>query len=117
MGTKLNEYLQDEGRPKNARSAARRAAFAQAYGLAADLIELRLGIGLTQQDLAARCGIAQSEISRIERGVVHPTDTTWVRLAEALGADVRIVARSERVSPRSSTRRPRTRAAAGAATS
>lgn len=95
MGTKLTEYLENEGRPKTAASAARREQFGAAYTLAADLIELRRKLGLTQQELAARTGIAQSEISRIERGAIHPTDTTWARLAAALGAEIRIVQRPE----------------------
>lgn len=95
MGTKLTDYLQNEGRPKTAASAVRRDAFGRAYTLAADLIELRQKLGLTQQELAARTGIAQSEISRIERGAIHPTDTTWARLAAALGGEVRIVQRPE----------------------
>ena len=48
-------------------------------------------------------GVAQSEISRIERGSVHPTDTTWSRLAAALGAEVRLVAVP--AAPRAAARR------------
>jgi XRE family transcriptional regulator, regulator of sulfur utilization len=91
MGTTLSDYMENEGSPKTPRSAARRDVFARAYTLAADLIELRQRLGMTQQDLATRSGVAQSEISRIERGVVHPTDSTWVRLAAALDAEVRLV--------------------------
>jgi transcriptional regulator with XRE-family HTH domain len=110
MGTKLTDYLQNEGRPKTAASAARREALARAYTLAADLIELRQKLGLTQQELADRTGIAQSEISRIERGAIHPTDTTWARLAAALGGEVRIVERPQ--AARSSTTSRRTAMAA-----
>lgn len=95
MGTKLTDYLQNDGRPKTAASAARREVLALAYTLASDLIERRQKLGLTQQQLAARTGVAQSEISRIERGAIHPTDITWARLAAALGAEVRIVERPE----------------------
>jgi len=91
MGTKLREYIEGEGRPKTPESVRRRQDLARAYTLAVDLIELRQGQGLTQQQLADRSGVAQSEISRIERGVVHPTDTTWARLAEAVSAEVRMV--------------------------
>ncbi len=102
MGTKLVDYLENDGRPKTAASAARREALGRAYTLAADLIELRQKLGLTQQELATRTGIAQSEISRIERGAIHPTDTTWARLAAALGGEVRIVQRPEPVPVRTS---------------
>lgn len=46
----------------------------------------RTDLGLTQQDLAARCGIAQGNLSDIERGrTTFPT--AWVRraLAQELG--------------------------------
>lgn len=91
MGTKLRDYLEGEGRPKTAVAARRRQDLARAYTLAVDLIELRHSQGLTQQELADRSGVAQSEISRIERGAIHPTDTTWARLAEALSAQIRMV--------------------------
>lgn len=91
MGTKLSDYVDNEGRAMTPDSVRRRRVLAQAYTLAGDLIELRQRLGLSQQQLADQSGVAQSEISRIERGAVHPTDTTWARLAEALGAEVRIV--------------------------
>jgi transcriptional regulator with XRE-family HTH domain len=99
MGTKLNDYLRDAGAAKNSEEAGRRDAFGRAYSLAADLIELRLRRGLTQTQLAEATGVAQSEISRIERGVIHPGDKTWARLADALGAELRLV----------ETRQPRAR--------
>jgi DNA-binding XRE family transcriptional regulator len=114
MGTKLTDYLQSDGRPKTAASAARREVLARAYTLAADLIELRQKLGLTQQQLAERTGIAQSEISRIERGSIHPTDTTWVRLAAALGGEVRIVETPATPSPATSGRTAMAAAATGA---
>lgn len=106
MGTKLDDYMENEGSPKTPQSAARREVYARAYTLAADLIELRRRLGITQQDLASLSGVAQSEISRIERGVVHPTDTTWARLAAAVDAEIRLVPTakaSQAVTPRSVT--------------
>lgn len=54
--------------------------------------ELRENHGLTQSLLAERCGIDQGDISRIERGATTPTAPTLQRIAEALNADVRLVA-------------------------
>ena len=54
---------------------------------------LREKRGLTQTELAGRSGVPQSEISRIERGSVHPTERTLVRLADALDADLVLVER------------------------
>ena len=48
------------------------------------LREVRLARGLTQGDLAERCGTSIAAISHIERGTKVPTLTTIVRLADAL---------------------------------
>jgi transcriptional regulator with XRE-family HTH domain len=48
------------------------------------LREVRLARGLTQSELADRCGTSIAAISHIERGTKVPTLTTLVRLADAL---------------------------------
>ncbi len=72
-----------------------RRVFGQAYDVAIQVIELRERHGLTQAELAARCGIDQGDISRIERGSTSPTAKTLQRIAVALDANVRLVARTE----------------------
>jgi len=62
--------------------------------IALQVIALRESHGLTQAQLAERCGIDQGDISRIERGATSPTARTLQRIAEALDADVRLVARA-----------------------
>jgi transcriptional regulator with XRE-family HTH domain len=52
------------------------------------LREVRLTKGLTQSDLAERCGTSIAAISHIERGTKVPTLTTLVRLADALQCKV-----------------------------
>lgn len=71
-----------------------RKVLKQAYDVALQVIELREKHGLTQAELAERCGIDQGDISRIERGATSPTARTLQRIAEALGADVRLVDRA-----------------------
>ena len=66
---------------------------AQAYSIAMQVVELREEHGLTQTQLAERCGVNQSDISRIERGSTSPTARTLQRIADALDADVRLVTR------------------------
>ena len=66
----------------------------RAYDLAMQIVELRERRGLTQAELADRTGIDQADISRIERGAANPTERTLGRIAEALGADLRLVERS-----------------------
>jgi len=72
-----------------------RRVFAQAYDVAVQVIELRERHGLTQAELAARCGIDQGDISRIERGSTSPTAKTLQRIAAALDSDLRLVTRTQ----------------------
>lgn len=64
------------------------------YDIAIQVVDLREKHGLSQAELALRCGIDQGDISRIERGATSPTARTLQRIAEALDADLRLVARA-----------------------
>lgn len=75
-------------------SKAHGEVFEHAYDIAMQIIELRERHGLTQAELAERCGIDQGDISRIERGSTSPTARTLQRIADALDADVRLVGRA-----------------------
>ena len=68
--------------------------FERAYDIAMQIVALREKAGLTQVELAERTGISQADISRIERGATSPTAKTLQRLAEALDAEVRLVAKT-----------------------
>ena len=48
----------------------------------------------SRAELAERTGISQADISRIERGATSPTAKTLQRIAEALNAEVRLVAKT-----------------------
>ena len=50
----------------------------------------RRGAGLTQRELAARAGVPQSAIARIERGKQIPRSDTLQRLLEACGFELRL---------------------------
>jgi ribosome-binding protein aMBF1 (putative translation factor) len=67
------------------------AAFEQTYRLAVQVMERRELLGLTQTELAQKTGIDQGDISRIERGSIFPNEKTLLRLADALGAEWRMV--------------------------
>jgi len=73
---------------------AQRAVFERAYTLAAEVAALREKRGLTQQQLAELAGVDQAAVSKIERGVTHPSSRTLHRVAEALGADLHLVERA-----------------------
>ena len=57
------------------------------YRLINKLIDRRRDLRWSQKDLASHSGIAQSEISRIERGRKSPTLDTYSRLATAMALD------------------------------
>lgn len=51
----------------------------------ANLVAARRKAGLTQEELADRCGLHRTEISLLERGGREPRLGTLVKLAESLG--------------------------------
>jgi ribosome-binding protein aMBF1 (putative translation factor) len=71
-----------------------RKVFSDAYDMTTELVAIRERRGMTQVQLAEASGILQSEISRIERGSANPTEKTLRRMADALGADLRVVDRT-----------------------
>ncbi len=50
--------------------------------------ERRTAMGLSQRDLAERCGTTQSAIARLERGGRPPRIDTLLRIADALNCDL-----------------------------
>jgi len=89
-----DDIMRDRRARLTPESVAQHEVFEKAYDIALQLIDLREQKGLTQAQLAERCGIDQGDISRIERGSTSPTARTLQRIAEALGADVRLVSRA-----------------------
>lgn len=75
-------------------AAAAGEVFEKAYDIAMQIVALREQAGLTQVELAERTGISQADVSRIERGATSPTAKTLQRIAEALNAEVRLVAKT-----------------------
>ncbi|MDH6225247.1 helix-turn-helix transcriptional regulator [Streptomyces sp. MJP52] len=58
--------------------------------LAKAVYDRRVELGLTQAELAARCGLTQAKISRIEGSDTVPTLPLLARLAKALDATLNI---------------------------
>lgn len=77
-----------------------------AFGLR--LRELRAQAGLTQEDLAERCGLFRTYLSRIETGTANPTLTMIHALAASLGVPVTALFTAEAVTvaPRRKPARP-----------
>lgn len=54
------------------------------------IVDARINQHLTQKELAAKAGIAQTEISRIENGTRNPSLKILQRLAEGMGMVLKI---------------------------
>ena len=54
------------------------------------IIEARQQSGLTQKELSERTGIAQGDISKLERGNANPSLRTRQRLAIGMGMGIRL---------------------------
>jgi ribosome-binding protein aMBF1 (putative translation factor) len=71
------------------------------------LVAIRNAAGLSQGELAARSGIDQGDISRIERGIANPTLHTLERLGDAVGCEVAWVPKPAAAGDREHTARSR----------
>ncbi len=60
------------------------------YAIKQAVIDARQASGLTQQQLAARTGINQADISKLENGTANPSLRTLQRLAAGMGMNLRI---------------------------
>ena len=72
---------------------AQARVFEGAYAIAMEIVALREKLHMTQAQLAEKTGIDQGDISRIERGSSLPNEKTLLRIADALGAQLRLVER------------------------
>ncbi len=84
----LHKYL--EKQLKNPEFRAEHEATRIEFEVAQALIEARTSMNMTQQELAERSGIRQSNISRIESGNCSPTVATLQLLAKGLGKQLSI---------------------------
>lgn len=54
------------------------------------LIEARHTSGMTQKELSVLTGIAQGDISKLEKGNANPSLRTLIRLAEGMGMQLKV---------------------------
>ena len=54
------------------------------------LIEARRASGMTQKELSELTGIAQGDISKLEKGNSNPSLRTLIRLAEGMGMQLKV---------------------------
>lgn len=62
------------------------SAIAADFDFAREVLVLRTALGISQSELAARTGVPQGELSRIERGHVVPTVARGQRILSGMGA-------------------------------
>ncbi len=55
------------------------------------ILQSRKEAKITQRELAEKANIDKSYVSRIERGTVQPTLTTFLRLINAMGKSLEII--------------------------
>lgn len=90
MATNHHDSYDKIARPRR-RTAEYREGYDEArraYLIGQAVRELRLGLGLSQTELAARAGMTQPALSRLEAGGAVPTIPVLERVAAALGADL-----------------------------
>lgn len=73
------------------------------YEIIRKIISARIELGLTQKELAKKCGIKQSNISRLESGKANPTIKFLQKIAKALDSDLFIEFRKRDYSSESFT--------------
>ncbi len=95
MATRLDDYIREVRERYSETERAQLDAQMRRFDLVGQLLSLRLDAGLTQQELAARSGISQADISRCERGVGNPTRATLDALTAALDAHLEVVRNGE----------------------
>ena len=64
---------------------------AYAYCMGQVILDARKQEKVTQEQLATRIGVNKSYISKIEKGLIDPSVSTFYRIMEALGLRVEIV--------------------------
>ena len=80
----LNEQLKDPAFRREYDALQPERAVIQA------VIDARRRSGLTQKELSARTGIAQADISRLEKGNSNPSLKTLQRLANGMDMTLRV---------------------------
>lgn len=85
---KLIEDIESEAKAEGSAAEAELRELRREFSIANQRLTLRRDQKLTQEQLAKKSGIPQSEISRIETGEGNPTYATLSALAEPFGSRI-----------------------------
>ena len=88
MSVKFDDFLQEQLNDPEFRKEYE--ALQPEHAIIQAIVDARNRSGLTQKELSLRTGIAQSDISKLERGNSNPSIRTLQRLASGMGMTLRI---------------------------
>jgi DNA-binding XRE family transcriptional regulator len=83
--------IEGEARAEGPEAVAQLELLRERYFIGGQLALLRRKHKLTQPALAKRSGVAQADISRIERGALNATTDTLAKLGRAMGVHIAFV--------------------------
>jgi transcriptional regulator with XRE-family HTH domain len=103
----LVDDIEQEARRAGPEATAEYATAGATHHLARQVFDLRKAARLTQRQLAAKSGVQQADISRIEAGDANPTLATIAALAYALGVEITLESAKPRkvTTPRATPKR------------
>ena len=88
MSVKFDDFLQEELNDEEFRKEY--DALQPERAVVQAIIEARKYSGLTQKELSERTGIAQGDISKLEKGNANPSIRTLQRLAAGMGMILKV---------------------------
>ena len=86
--TKFNDYLANQ--LENPAFKKEFNELEPEFAIVKAIAEARQNAGLTQEELSARTGIAQSDISKLENGNANPSLKTLKRLADGMEMTLKV---------------------------
>jgi len=91
MGNNFHDFVTEVEGQASPEELRQLEAARTRFRIGSRLLQQRVSAGLTQQQLAQASGIAQADISRIERGQANPTTETLEALGKPLGVTIDLV--------------------------
>jgi len=85
---KVRDHLKEQLKDTEFRSEYE--ALEPEYEIIRQIILARKELNITQEELAERSGIKQSNISRLERGTYNPSLSSLKKIAKGLGKELHI---------------------------
>ena len=88
MSIRFDDFLQEQ--LKDSEFKKEFEALQPEHAIIQAIIDARKQSGLTQKELSKRTGIAQGDISKLERGNANPSIHTLQRLASGMGMKLKL---------------------------